>query len=96
MTKLLEWLLGVGIFLGTWVAVISRHIKAQLLEEWMSVIIPLPLLLVALFGLYAVSTVLWRVYTFNDCEEAAKELQKEVRQAKDDLRQKGITFKDDK
>jgi hypothetical protein len=50
MTKLLEWLLGVGIFLGTWVAVISRHIKAQLLEEWMSVIIPLPLLLVALFG----------------------------------------------
>jgi len=26
--------------------------------------------------LYAVSTVLWRVYTFNNCEEAAKELQK--------------------
>jgi hypothetical protein len=50
MTKLLEWLLGVGIFLGTWVAVVSRHIKAQLLEEWMSVIIPLPLLLLALFG----------------------------------------------
>jgi ABC-type transport system involved in multi-copper enzyme maturation permease subunit len=50
MTKLLEWLLGVGIFLGTWVAIISTLIKAQLLEEWMSVIIPLPLFLLALFG----------------------------------------------
>jgi dolichyl-phosphate mannosyltransferase polypeptide 3 len=95
MTKLLEWLFGVGIFLGTWVAIISRHIQAHLLEEWMSVIIPLPLFLPALFGLYAVSTVLWRVYTFNNCEEAAKELQKEIQQAKADLRQKGITFQDD-
>jgi len=50
MTKLLEWLFGVGIFLGTWVAIISRHIQAHLLEEWMSVIIPLPLFLPALFG----------------------------------------------
>jgi hypothetical protein len=50
MTKLLEWLFGVGIFLGTWVAIISRYIEAQLLEEWMSVIIPLPLFLLALFG----------------------------------------------
>jgi hypothetical protein len=50
MTKLLEWLFAVGIFLGTWFAVISRHINAQLLEEWMSVIVPLPLFLLALFG----------------------------------------------
>jgi len=50
MTKLLEWLFGVGIFLGTWFAIISGRIQAHLLEEWMSVIIPLPLLLPALFG----------------------------------------------
>jgi hypothetical protein len=50
MTKLLEWLFGVGIFLGTWVAIISRYMKAQLFEEWMSVIVPLPLFLLALFG----------------------------------------------
>jgi Dolichol-phosphate mannosyltransferase subunit 3 (DPM3). len=50
MTKLLEWLLGVGIFLGIWAAIISRHIRNQLLEEWMSIIIPLPVFLLALFG----------------------------------------------
>jgi len=50
MTKLLEWLCGVGVFTAVWGALISRHIQAQLLEEWMSVIIPLPLILVTLFG----------------------------------------------
>ncbi|XP_021928448.1 dolichol-phosphate mannosyltransferase subunit 3 [Zootermopsis nevadensis] len=96
MTKLIEWLFGMGIFLGIWGALISRQIKVHLLEEWMSVIVPLPLILVTLFGVYSVIVVLWRVYTFNNCDEAAKELQKEIQQAKADLRQKGISFIDDK
>jgi ABC-type dipeptide/oligopeptide/nickel transport system permease subunit len=50
MTKLLEWLFGLGIFLGVWGALISRQIQTQLLEKWMPVIIPLPLILVTLFG----------------------------------------------
>lgn len=50
MTKLIEWLFGMGIFLGIWGALISRQIKVHLLEEWMSVIVPLPLILVTLFG----------------------------------------------
>jgi uncharacterized membrane protein YhaH (DUF805 family) len=50
MTKLLEWLLGMSVFLGIWCALISRQIQAQLLEEWMYIIVPLPLLLVAIFG----------------------------------------------
>lgn len=50
MTKLLEWLFGMSVFLGIWCALISRQIQAQLLEEWMYVIITLPLLLVTVFG----------------------------------------------
>lgn len=96
MTKLLEWLFGISVFLGIWCALISRQIQTQLLEEWMYIIIPLPLLLMIIFGLYSATVVLWRVYTFNNCEEAAKELQKEIQQAKADLQQKGIKFHDDK
>jgi hypothetical protein len=54
MTKLMEWLSGMGIFFGVWCALLSRQIQVRLLEEWMSVIIPLPLILIMLFG---VSTV---------------------------------------
>jgi hypothetical protein len=50
MTKLLEWLFGMGVFLGIWYALISRQIEAQLLEEWLYIIVPLPLLLVTIFG----------------------------------------------
>jgi hypothetical protein len=50
MTKLLEWLFGMSVFLGIWCALISRQIQAQLLEEWMYIIVPLPLLLVTIFG----------------------------------------------
>jgi hypothetical protein len=50
MTKLLEWLFGVSVFLGIWCALISRQIQAQLLEEWMHIIVTLPLILVTVFG----------------------------------------------
>ncbi|PSN48933.1 Dolichol-phosphate mannosyltransferase subunit 3 [Blattella germanica] len=95
MTKLLEWLCGLSLFLGIWGALVMRQVRAQAFEDWMAFIIPLPAILLVLFGVYSASVVLWRVYNFNNCEEAAKELQKEIQQAKAELRQKGITFNDD-
>lgn len=44
--------------------------------------------------LYAVITVLYRTFTFNDCTEAAEELQKEIKEARADLRTKGMKFDD--
>lgn len=38
----------------------------------------------------SVSIIAWRVYTFNDCEEAAKELKQEIKDAKADLSKKGF------
>ena len=35
-----------------------------------------------------------RVATFNDCEDAAKELQKQIGEAREDLRNKGFNFED--
>lgn len=42
--------------------------------------------------MYAVVTVLYRVFTFNDCPEAAEELQKQIDEAKADLSAKGFKF----
>jgi Dolichol-phosphate mannosyltransferase subunit 3 (DPM3). len=36
--------------------------------------------------------VLWRVYNFNDCKEAAQELQTEIKEAKEYLSKKGYKF----
>lgn len=45
-----------------------------------------------LLQLYAVITVLYRVFTFNDCPEAAAEIQKQIDEAKADLSAKGFKF----
>lgn len=45
-----------------------------------------------LLKIYAVSTVLYRVFTFNDCKEAAEEIQKQILEAKKDLKSKGFKF----
>lgn len=42
--------------------------------------------------MYAVITVLYRVFTFNDCPEAAEELQQQIDAAKADLSAKGFKF----
>lgn len=42
--------------------------------------------------MYAGVTVLYRVFTFNDCPEAAEELQKQIDEAKADLSAKGFAF----
>jgi dolichyl-phosphate mannosyltransferase polypeptide 3 len=44
----------------------------------------------SLFQVISVSIIAWRVYTFNDCEEAAKELKQEIADAKADLIKKGF------
>ena len=40
----------------------------------------------------SVSIIAWRVYTFNTCEEAAKELQQEIKEAHADLKKKGLAM----
>ena len=44
--------------------------------------------------LYYCSNIPFRVATFNDCEDAAKELQRQIGEAREDLRSKGFNFED--
>lgn len=43
---------------------------------------------------YSVTVVLYRTLTFNNCEEAAKELLEQIKEAKKDLRSKGMVLSD--
>lgn len=75
MTKLMEWAFVATIFFSIWTVAITGNIKSPLLNKWETVILYLPVILIFLFGLYAATVVLYRVFTFNNCEEAAAELQ---------------------
>ncbi|KAI3413435.1 hypothetical protein GPALN_010928 [Globodera pallida] len=55
----------------------------------------LPLVLLAGLGVYAVASVLYGVFTFNDCATARKRLIGEVNEAKQDLFRRGLIQKVD-
>ncbi|KAI5730628.1 dolichol-phosphate mannosyltransferase subunit 3 [Diaphorina citri] len=92
MTKLLEWLTGTTLFLAVWLSVVMNDLNLDIVKNNINIIVPLPLIIIALFGVYSIIVVLWRVYNFNDCKEAAQELQTEIKEAKEYLSKKGYKF----
>ena len=92
MTKLNEWLLTLTLLAGVWTAIITRTVTSDALENNRTVIFFSPIIAVAMFGIYSVIVIIYRVATFNDCEEAAEELQKQIVEARKDLREKGFNF----
>ncbi|CRK95014.1 CLUMA_CG008500, isoform A [Clunio marinus] len=92
MTKLNELLIGLTIFFGIYGAITTRQIKHEVFEYFFFEIQILPIIMIIALGIYAVTTVLYRTLTFNDCKEAALELQTEIQEAKQDLKRKGFKF----
>nr|XP_057902942.1 dolichol-phosphate mannosyltransferase subunit 3 [Doryrhamphus excisus] len=90
MTKLLEWLFGVSVVLAVWAVVAFDLLDLKVPQPYREVAWPMPLYLLVSFGCYSLATVGYRVATFNDCEEAAKELQSQIKEAKEDLKRKGL------
>lgn len=71
---------------------LSSQIENEFTKQYYFEILLLPVLLVALFGVASIFIIAYRVYTFNDCEEAAEELQKQIKEAKTDLAIKGLNL----
>ncbi|XP_008336102.1 dolichol-phosphate mannosyltransferase subunit 3-like [Cynoglossus semilaevis] len=90
MTKLLQWLLGVSLLVAVWALVTWDLLDLSLPDTYRDVAWPMPLYLLVSFGCYSLATVGYRVATFNDCEDAALELQQQIKEAKDDLKRKGL------
>ena len=96
MTKLMEWLAGIAIVIGLWMAIlVERMNSANSNTIWdvkpnAYIVLVWPLGLIAAFGIYSVLVIGKRVYDFNDCQEAAEELKKQILEAKTDLKSKGF------
>jgi len=89
-TKLFEWCTAAAVFVAVWLSLLMG--KLGNIDEHRDLVLASPILLVAIFGLYSVAVIAYRVLTFNDCEEAAAELQKQISEAREDLRNKGFKF----
>ncbi|MFT7812470.1 dolichol-phosphate mannosyltransferase subunit 3 [Arapaima gigas] len=92
MTKLLEWLLGVSVLVTAWALLTFDLLDLKLPQVYREVVWPMPVYLLVAFGCYSIATVGYRVATFNDCEEAAQELQAQIQEAKLDFKKKGLKF----
>jgi len=89
MTKLAEWVFGLGLFVSTWYLIFTRKIESSFTD---SEILLAPIVLVAIIGVVLLSILIRRISTFNDCPEAAAELRKQIEQAREDLTSKGFKF----
>ncbi|XP_056637408.1 dolichol-phosphate mannosyltransferase subunit 3 [Diorhabda sublineata] len=87
MTKLMEWLCGLFMFIGVWFYLLTS--KNQTSQEYQLILFS-PVILAGIFGVYTAFVILYRVYTFNNCEEAAHELQKEIQEANIELSKLGF------
>ncbi|KAH8293051.1 hypothetical protein KR054_012263 [Drosophila jambulina] len=94
MTNLQRWLFYASLFAVPYLAIVLGTVQTQFTTKYFLHIQLLPLLLLVIFGIFSVWTVLYRTFTFNDCPEAAKELQAEILEARKDLISKGFKFRD--
>ncbi|KAF5285767.1 hypothetical protein FQR65_LT13046 [Abscondita terminalis] len=93
MTKFMEWLTVIGCVFCVWAALVTNKIETEFTKDHYTCILFSPVIAVGLFGVYAITTVLYKTFTFNNCEEAAVQLQKEIVEAKEDLKRLGFQFK---
>ncbi|XP_025970880.1 dolichol-phosphate mannosyltransferase subunit 3 [Dromaius novaehollandiae] len=92
MTKLGQWLWGLALLGSAWAALALGPLGPRVPPPCRQVLLPLPVYLLVAFGCYSLATVGYRLATFNDCEEAAAELQEHIGAARADLRRRGLQF----
>ncbi|KIJ64251.1 hypothetical protein HYDPIDRAFT_90699 [Hydnomerulius pinastri MD-312] len=80
-------------FLTLYLLAIFSFVPVPLVEADISAqILPLiPWWLLVSFGSYSLWSLGWGLFTFRDCPEAYHELLKEINDAKNDLRGRGVT-----
>ncbi|GFR87775.1 dolichyl-phosphate mannosyltransferase polypeptide 3 [Elysia marginata] len=93
--KLYQWLLVASVFMAVWLSYVAGYFKTSLRQEYHDIILVLPLYLLMTFASYSLALLGYRVATFNDCKEAAEELQEDVKEARKDLERKGYKYASD-
>lgn len=85
------------VFLSLWKTSLSNTSALVRISPFSSLITEtiiayLPLWALICLGIYALSCVLYKVATFEDCGEAAVELGREIEVAKERLKERGFAF----
>lgn len=88
----MEWVTGGGLFIGIWAVLINNKSITESTDGVRHFVLFLPFYALLGFAVISVSIIAWRVYTFNDCKEAAEDLQREIKEARADLTRKGMKF----
>ncbi|XP_037068557.1 uncharacterized protein LOC119089850 [Pollicipes pollicipes] len=76
MTMLMRWVFMAAVIFGPWMAIFTNRYQSPWLDQNRQMLLFYPFVLIAAFGVYSIVVIAWRVYNFNDCEEAALEIQK--------------------
>ncbi|KAI9328590.1 dolichol-phosphate mannosyltransferase subunit 3, partial [Zopfochytrium polystomum] len=77
-----------------WLAALlhARVLPGWDFPAWADDIVPvIPLWALVTFGSYALGSIGWSLLTFGDCPDAYISLLKDISDAKDDLRRRGVT-----
>lgn len=95
MTKLVEWITVVTGISILW-AIFAFDLIGNVPKYIQNAVLPLPIFLILGFGIISLGIIIYRVLTFNDCPEAAKELKAQIVEARKDLESKGFKFESKK
>ncbi|XP_062522432.1 dolichol-phosphate mannosyltransferase subunit 3-like isoform X1 [Corticium candelabrum] len=92
VTKLVQWVVVLGLFLGLWCGAVTETFPVALSSQIRDVLVALPVYLLVAFGCFSLAYIGHKLIVFNDCVEASESLAKEVQEAREDLAAKGFKF----
>ncbi|XP_065910418.1 dolichol-phosphate mannosyltransferase subunit 3-like [Dysidea avara] len=92
MTKLIQWLLVIGITFAVWLGLLTNAIPINASPSLQEVLYPLPLYFLICFGSYSLFIIGYRLTQFKDCTREAELLKEEIAEARKDLTSKGFRF----
>jgi len=78
------------VFLAVWQGVKMNQDEATASPAAKILVNFAPIWAIVALGIYALSTIIYNVMTFNDCPEAAKEIDEQVKEAKAEMKRRKI------
>ena len=78
------------VFLAVWQGVKMNQDEATASPAAKILVNFAPIWAIVALGIYALSTIIYKVMTFNDCPEAAKEIDEQVKEAKAEMKRRKI------
>ncbi|GAB6032681.1 hypothetical protein CHUAL_011557 [Chamberlinius hualienensis] len=76
----------------TWLGVLNGLIFEVTDDVWWTFVLPIPIYCGIVFGIYALFSIVYGVYSVKDDPKALNELKKDIQRAKDGLKSKGFKF----